>query len=164
MTEIFVPEDFEIPESLVTDQYCLQILEPGVAGLDYDAVMSSKQRLRQVFRKDDKWPADDMSLEFNINDLKQHEAEFHARKAFAYTVLSPRKDRCVGCVYIYPCSLPEYDCEVFLWVRSSEADLDNELYTTVHKWLKAYWPFKNVVFPGREIPWENWKGKFIFEN
>ncbi len=50
MAEIFVPEDFKIPKSLVTDQYRLEILEPNVAEIDYDAVMSSKERLSYINR------------------------------------------------------------------------------------------------------------------
>ena len=41
MAKIFVSEDFKVPKSLVTDLYRLEILEPIVAELDYDAVMSS---------------------------------------------------------------------------------------------------------------------------
>ena len=158
MEGMFVPEGSVVPESLSTDQYRLEMLTPGVAELDYDAVMSSKERLRQVFSEDDDWPADDMTLEFNIGDLERHEAEFHSRQAFAYTVLSPAKDRCVGCVYFYASSLPEYDCEVYLWVRESETDLDGHLYMTIRNWLKTDWPFKKPAFPGRAIPWDQWQG------
>lgn len=157
MDETFVPEDFAVPESLSTDRYRLEVLTPSVAELDYEAVMSSVERLRQVFGQDDDWPADDMTLEFDIGDLEQHEAEFRAREAFAYTVLSPGGDRCVGCVYLYPSSVPGYDCEVFLWVRESEADLDEHLYTAIRSWLKTDWPFENPAFPGREIPWDQWR-------
>ena len=155
---MFVPKDFVVPESLVIDKYRLQILEPSVAELDYDAVMTSREPLRQIFCKDDEWPAENMSLESNINDLKQHEAEFHSREAFAYTVLSLDKKRCVGCVYFYPCSLSEYDCEVYFWVRASEKKLEENLYGSVRGWLKTHWPFEKPVFPGREISWEKWKG------
>jgi len=155
---MFVPKDFIVPASLVTDKYCLQILEPSVAELDYDAVMTSRVQLRQIFCKDDEWPADDMSLESNISDLKQHEVEFHSREAFAYTVLSLDKDRCIGCVYLYPCSLTKYDCEVYLWVRTSEKNLEKNLYLDTFHWLQTHWPFERFAFPGREIPWEQWKG------
>ncbi len=158
MTEIFVAEDVDIPESLVADHYRLEILEPSVAEKDYEAVMSSKERLRHVFSENDEWPADDLSLEDNIRDLKRHEAEFNSRLAFAYTVLSPSKDRCVGCVYIYPSPIPRYDCEVYLWVRTSEVDLDGHLYKNIRSWLKSHWKFKSVAFPGREIPWNKWPG------
>ena len=152
MANIFVPEDFKVPKSLVTDLYRLGILEPKVAEIDYEAVMSSKERLRHIFCENDEWPADNMTLEDNIRDLEQHEEEFHSRKAFAYTVLSLTKERCIGCVYLYPSSISEYDCEAYLWVRTSEVDLDDNLYKNIRNWLKTHWPFKRVAFPGRKIP------------
>jgi hypothetical protein len=158
MKRMFVPEDFAVPESLSTDRYRLEVLRPSVAELDYDAVMSSRERLRQVFAEDDDWPADDMTLEFNIGDLERHEAEFRAREAFAYTVLSPDGESCMGCVYLYPSSVADYDCEVYLWVRESEVDLDGHLYAAVRSWLKTDWPFENPAFPGREIAWDRWEG------
>ena len=158
MAKIFVSEDFKVPKSLVTDLYRLEILEPNVAEIDYDAVMSSKERLRHVFCENDEWPADNMTLEDNMRDLEQHEAEFHSRKAFAYTVLTLSKERCIGCVYFYPSSIPEYDCEAYLWVRTSEVDLDDNLYINIRNWLKTHWQFKRVAFPGRKIPWKKWPG------
>ena len=62
MSKLFVPQEFVVPESLVTDQYCLEVLSPSVVDLDYDAVMSSRTRLRTVFAEQTNWPRDDMSL------------------------------------------------------------------------------------------------------
>ena len=152
-----VSEDFKVPKSFVTDQYRLEVLEPSVAEMDYEAVMSSKERLRQVFSQNDDWPADDLSLQDNIRDLKQHQAEFISRKAFAYTVLALSKDKCIGCVYIYPSPIPMYDCEVYLWVRTSEVGLDDHLYKHIRSWLKSYWKFNRIAFPGRVISWKKWQ-------
>jgi hypothetical protein len=120
MIKNFVPVDFEVPESLLTDHYRLEILKPDVTEMDYDAVMSSKKRLRNVFGENTEWPKDNMSLEDNRNDLQRHEEEFRTRKAFAYTVLTLSKDKRIGCVYIEPTKVSECDCEVYLWVRDSE--------------------------------------------
>ncbi len=49
MQNNFVPQTFNVPESLITEKYRLEILTPAVAETDYDAVMSSKIRLRSVF-------------------------------------------------------------------------------------------------------------------
>jgi len=156
MTKTFVPLDYEVPESLVTDQYRLDILSPKVTEIDYEAVMSSKVRLRTIFGENTDWPKDDMSLEHNTKDLKRHEEEFKSRKAFLYTVLTLTRDRCIGCVYIEPTKVTEFDCEVYLWVRDSEISLDDHLYNTIHNWLESSWPFKKIAFPGREISWSGW--------
>ncbi len=157
MQNSFVPQHFNVPESLITEKYRLEILTPAVAKIDYDAVMSSKTRLRSVFAENTEWPKDSMSLEDNIKDLQLHEEEFKLGKAFAYTVLTLSREKCVGCVYIDPCKAVEFDCEVYLWVRDDCLSLDSDLYSNVRDWLANYWPFKKIAFPGREISWEKWK-------
>ncbi len=98
-----------------------------------------------------------MSLEENRIDLQQHALEFKSRQAFAYTVLTLSKEKCIGCVYIEPSPVSEFDCEVYLWVRESEYALDQVLYTNIRNWLISSWPFKSIAFPGREISWDKWK-------
>ncbi len=157
MKELFVPQEFVVPESLVTDRYRLEMLSPDVTEIDYDAVMTSKVRLRTVFSEQTKWPKNDMSLEENRIDLLRHKGEFKSRQAFAYTVLTPSREKCIGCVYIDPSKASEFDCEVYSWVRDSHIALDNDLHNNIRNWLESSWPFKKIAFPGREIPWDEWK-------
>ena len=156
MTRSFVPATFQVPTALETEAYKLEVLRPEVAQLDYEAVVSSKARLRSVFSEATEWPRDDMTLEKNRADLVRHEREFAAREAFAYTVLSPDRDTCLGCVYVCPSTVADIDSEVYLWVRDDCADLDEHLYSTVKNWLAELWPFERVVFPGRELSWAQW--------
>jgi hypothetical protein len=153
---MFIHDNFHIPDHLVTEQFRFVVLEQSLTKIDYEAVMSSKERLRHVFSKNDDWPTDDMSVDFNRSDLITHENEFNAREAFAYAVFSPSKDCYIGCVYINPTKADDYDCEVYLWVRDSESHLDNELFKSTDKWLKAEWPFKQPAYPGRIITWDDW--------
>ncbi|MDM8555924.1 hypothetical protein QUF75_14420 [Desulfococcaceae bacterium HSG7] len=95
MTKLFVPQEFIVPKSFVTEQYCLEMLSPSVTEIDYDAVMTSKIRLRTVFSEKTEWPKDDMSLEENRRDLQKHALEFKSRQAFAYTVLTLSKEKCI---------------------------------------------------------------------
>lgn len=157
MIKHFVPEEFVVPESFVTDHYRLEMLSPEVTEIDYDAVMTSKIRLRTVFGEKTEWPKDNMSLEENRTDLLRHESEFKSRQAFAYTVLTLSREKCIGCVYIDPSKASDFDCEVYLWIRDSHIALDNDLYNNIHNWLTSRWPFKKIAFPGREIPWKSWK-------
>ncbi len=157
MTKQFVPEEFVVPDSLVTDRYRLEMLSPNVTEIDYDAVMTSKVRLRTVFSEKTEWPKDDMSLEENRSDLIRHETEFKSRQAFAYTVLTLSREKCIGCVYIDPSKISEFDCEVYLWVRESHLSLDDDLYNNIRKWLLSSWPFERIAFPGRKISWDKWK-------
>ena len=157
MSTNFVPTDFNVPTSYIKDKYCLEVLSAKFAELDFDAVSTSKKRLRNVFGECTEWPKDDITLEDNIRDLERHESEFILREAFAYSVLTPKSDYCLGCLYIEPSASEEYDCEVYLWVRESEIELDEILFRDIKEWLELCWPFKKVVFPGREIYWKEWK-------
>ncbi|WP_339672190.1 hypothetical protein [Dasania marina] len=153
---LFVSEDFKIPSHLRTEKFRFEVLDESHAAIDYEAVMSSRSRLRSIFFENDSWPKDDMSMQFNLDELVVHEQEFNARKAFAYAVLSPAKDSYIGCVYINPTKVDGYDCEVYLWVRDTEAHLDADLFKEVEEWLKAAWPFSHRAYPGRTIPWSDW--------
>jgi hypothetical protein len=62
-------------------------------------------------------------------------------------------------LYIDPAHKGDYDAGVTMWVRASEVGngLDSILYKTVKNWISTSWPFKKVAYPGREIPWQEWK-------
>jgi len=154
---LFIPDNFKIPTHLSNEQFHFEVLDPAFCVLDYEAVMSSKERLHHVFSQDDNWPEDDMSFESNRNDLIMHAADFNARKAFAYAVLNLEKDAYIGCVYINPTEQENYDCEVYLWVKDSELLLDKFLFQSVENWLQEEWPFRRRAYPGRTISWEDWK-------
>lgn len=76
---------------------------PEHTPLDYAAVMSSAEHIRQTLQWGN-WLPPDMTEDGNRAALQNHWAEFKNRKAYAYTVLSPDKDSCLGCVYLYPAS------------------------------------------------------------
>ena len=152
----FIDESFVVPPFLATETFHLKVLEDSLAKLDFEAVMSSKQRLKGIFGLVSEWPKCNMSLEENIESLKNHKKEFESREAFAYSVLNHNQTKCLGSVYIDPSQSQEYDCEVYLWVRDDSLSLDIGLYNLVIKWLTNDWPFSKIVFPGRSISWAKW--------
>ena len=155
--KLILTSDFVAPKELACKDFFFTVLEPSLSEIDYEIVMGSKERLRHVFFENDSWPADDMTLIENTNDLVRHNNEFHQKIAFAYSVMSPNKERYIGCIYINPTSNPNYDCEVYLWVSDKALAQDKLLYKYTRGWLKEDWPFKNAAYPGREIPWKDWK-------
>ena len=157
MPNTFIPESFEVPKFFDTEYFHFRVLEDEIAELDFEAVMSSQKRLQGIFGPESEWPKHDMTLEVNIESLKVHKQEFESRDAFAYSVFNDSKGKCLGSVYIDPSQSSNYDCEVYLWVRDDSFTLDNELYQTVLNWLQKEWPLSKVAFPGRSIPWEEWK-------
>jgi hypothetical protein len=154
-----VSEDFAVPLRIEQAGYVLHPLTTKDVEHDYEAVMSSKESLRRIFCEDDDWPADNMTLQDNYHDLEQHQKEFEERYAFTYTMETPDAQRCLGCVYIYPCRRGDYDAQVFYWVRDSAKalGLEQELDAFLRQWLQEVWPFQHPVFPGRDVSWQEWQ-------
>lgn len=152
-----VPLGFDVPQKLETDRIRLRPLTVHDAVKDYDAVMSSEHRLRNVFQPGGHWPSG-LTLQQNIIELGWHQTEFQLRTSFAYTVVDPEETQVLGCVYIYPTSVKDYEVEVSMWVRESEVEqgLDEHLFERVDAWLAQDWPFEKVAFPGRSIEFKTW--------
>ena len=151
MSKAFVPENFQVPEKLETDQFRLRQLTVNDVVKDYDAVISSINHLQGVFGKHSTWPAE-LTLEQDLIDLGRHQKEFQRRTSFAYTVMNLDESQCLGCVYFFPSQNEEVDAEIYLWVRQSEFEkgLDPILFATVRNWMTNVWPFKHVLYPGRQ--------------
>ena len=153
----FVPADFVVPEKLETDEFRLRMLTVNDVVKDYDAVISSTEHCQTIWPGLG-WPAG-LTLEQNLIDLGWHQKEFQIRRSFAYTVVNPSESTVLGCVYIEPTKRVGYDAVVFLWARQSELanGLEDRLYKTVKDWIANAWPFTSVAYPGRGVPWEEWK-------
>jgi len=146
----FVPDSFEVPAFLETDRFRLRMLSTDDVEKDYEAVMESKEMLREIFGGS--WPRDEFPLEENLTDLERHQREFEQREAFTYTVVSLDEARVLGCVYFYPSKDENIDAVAYMWVRQSEFDkgLDPILFNTVKNWLEETWPFERIRYPGRD--------------
>lgn len=150
--KLFIPQDFEVPQSLETDKFRLRPLTALDVDKDYEAVMSSLDHLQGFFGERSKWPSRDLTKEKDLEDLKWHQKEFQERSSFAYTVVSLDEKEVLGCVYIFSSRKEGFEVDIFAWVRKSEFDkgLDPILFETVKDWIKQKWPFKNIRYPGRE--------------
>jgi RimJ/RimL family protein N-acetyltransferase len=149
----FVPAEFVVPATLETAEFRLRMLSVK----DYDAVITSVEHLKTIW-PGSKWPTG-LTLEQNLIDLGWHQKEFQTRRSFAYTVVSPKEDRVLGCVYIEPTYRGGHDAEVYLWARQSElaSGLETRLHAAVKAWISELWPFKAAGFPGRDIAWDTWR-------
>jgi hypothetical protein len=155
----FLPRDFIVPTLLETDRCRLRPLTIHDVVKDYDAVMTSREHLWQMFGDTWGWPSEDLTLEQDLIDLGWHQKEFQLRSSFDYAVMSLDEKRVLGCVYIDPPSKAGYEAEVYYWVRQSELanGLDEHLGQTLKRWLAESWPFKRVAYPGREIGWQEYE-------
>lgn len=149
-SDVFVPDGFQPPMSLIDDRFVLEPLGPQHNEADHAAWTSSIEHIRATpGYPDGDWPPrDGMSLQANLADLRRHAADFVSRKGFTFTVLDPLDDEVIGCVYLYP---PERDGDVVVqsWVRADRAELDEPLADAVAAWLLAEWPWQQPDRCGR---------------
>jgi hypothetical protein len=150
-TEEFLPEDFEPPTSLVTDQFRLEPLGQQHNAADLAAWTSSIEHIRSTpGYPDGRWPPPDgMTPEQNLADLRRHADDFTRRAGFTFTVLDPGDGDVIGCVYVYPTKADDWDVTVQSWVRADRAHLDVPLADAVASWLASDWPWKRLDRCGR---------------
>jgi hypothetical protein len=142
----FVPQDFEPPTRLTTEQFLLEPLGPEHNEVDHEAWSSSIAHIRNTPGFQDRsWPRP-MTLDENRRDLERHANDFVTRAGFTYTVLDPASRAVIGCLYIYPDENGDHDAAVASWVRASHAELDSALRELVLSWLAESWPFQRVAY------------------
>jgi hypothetical protein len=66
-------------------------------------------------------------------------------------------------VYLYPSPHADEDAMGICWARWSADDpdypaTDQQFFSEFQSWVEREWPFTNVVYPGRTVPWEKWLG------
>jgi hypothetical protein len=153
--ELFVPEDFTVPDGLRAGELRLAPLGPQHNESDYAAWTSSIDHIRATAGFSGRnWPHQ-MSLDDNLRDLEQHARDFAGRRGFTYTVLSAGAGEVIGCVYIYPPGgqerrgLGRWHAAVSSWVRADRAALDPALHDAVLAWLERDWPFDSIEYATR---------------
>jgi hypothetical protein len=129
----------------------LRPIREADTGIDYPAVMGSRERLWARYGAAWGWPPADMTYEQDQVDLAHHEAEIAAQETFNYAVLDEDETELYGCVYIDPAdagSPPGTDAVVSWWVvdRAAGTDLDRALADTVPRWLRETWGFESVHY------------------
>lgn len=134
-----------IPEPLETERFVLEPLAPRHAALDFAALMSCRSRLRTELQWGD-WPPPDFTLDLNRQDLGEHYGEFVRREAFAYTVLSVNRGKCLGCVYLERCE--EIDgAQLAFWVIDDALDDEAELVEQMLFWVHQEWAIERLLLP-----------------
>jgi hypothetical protein len=131
-----IPAGFETPRLRVRPLTIHDVVK------DYDAVMSSRRELQGLFPGSD-WPRADLSLEQDLIDLAWHQKEFQIGSSYTYTVVSLDETQVLGCLYLFPPSLPEHEADVLFWVRTDQLarGLKSHLGNALDSWLSAAWGF-----------------------
>ncbi|MBP0448866.1 N-acetyltransferase [Kitasatospora sp. RG8] len=149
MTDL-VPADFAVPRTLTAEGFRLEPLGEQHNASDLAAWSSSIEHIHATPGWTGSWPpAEGMTPEQNLADLRRHAADFERRSGFTYTVLEAPGDAVVGCVYIYPDREDPAVARVSSWVRADRAELDAVLHRTVSAWLAEDWPLGEVRYAAR---------------
>jgi hypothetical protein len=146
-----VAPGFAVPPPPATDRFRLEPLGPQHNAADHAAWTSSIAHIQATpdFAGRSWPPSEGMTLEANLDDLRQHAEDFERRIGFTYTVLSVPEDDVIGCVYIYGSRHEPGITDVRSWVRADHAPLDTELRRVVSDWLAREWPFERVAYEPR---------------
>lgn len=157
----FIAPDFAVPTLIEGPGFKLVPLGPDLVDVDYQAYMSSIDHLQRTFTRSTSWPHPGITAADAMTDMKTEQGRFQRRESFAYGVLTPDGRRERGSLYVYPGSVPGYDAEVRLWVTKADYDagFDAQLHAWAREWIARDWPFRNVAWPGRSIPWAEWDAK-----
>jgi RimJ/RimL family protein N-acetyltransferase len=141
-------KDYQPPTELNTPTVHLEPLGPQHAELDHKAFMSSREHLHRTLHWGD-WPREDTTVEDNRSDLARHGKEFDNREAYAFTVLSTDRKRCLGCVYMKPLNKHPRAVGIAYWVVEDELvnDLDEHLIKSLLEWFEKDWALDMAVFP-----------------
>jgi hypothetical protein len=156
----FYPDDAPVPAGLRAAEFLLRPLGAADNALDYEAVMATQETLR--LRGGGEWPRPGFTPEENLVDLEEHEADFHARRGFTYTIQNPDGTRCLGCLYLYPLDaslrrkgadeeavarIGDHQAVAWFWVLPDgvAGDLDRRLLAALLPWFRHDFAFARVV-------------------
>jgi hypothetical protein len=145
------PNARPVPDRLETPDFTIHRQRPSDNALDFDAVMTSRDLLREW--SDSEWPEDDFTLEQNGQDIAEHIAEHELGSDYGFSVFTPDEARVLGSLYLnevgpllenYPTTpktlarLLEFDVRVEYWLRAGVGrDLEARFVRAVLEWLES---------------------------
>lgn len=158
------PNKLPVPEHLNTPRFVVQRQRPEDNALDYEAVMSSKELLREW--SDSEWPEDNFTLEQNAEDIAGHIEDHQNDLDYGFSIFTPDYSRLLGSLYFNPVEpllehypadvgtlarLRAFDVRVEYWLRQgTSTELEKNLVREVLSWLERKWWFKAPVFGSRK--------------
>lgn len=163
----FRDQGIEPADGLKGDGFVVRPLVPSDVVLDHEAVMSSREFLFH-WEQDPPYPPEDFSVEDNLEDLKQMDAEHRSGTRYTYTVMNEDETQVLGCIYLLPnddrmyrtaevksrdgTDLSSVDATVAFWVRVStwEEGFERVLLEAVLRWLRDDWTLERCVIMTNE--------------
>lgn len=156
MLKVEIPPGIQPPRQFQFLELEFEALQPIHNELDFRAWTSCRGSLKGVFGPRNPWPDDVGSLEQNKKDLEKHWREFEAMEAFTYTILNSEKSFCVGCVYVRPTPIKNFQARVDFWFVEEYRHLSDSFFKGFQLLLNGQWGLDRVVFPGRSMSWQEY--------
>ncbi|ERG94365.1 GNAT family N-acetyltransferase, partial [Haloquadratum walsbyi] len=123
-TPSLIPPNTPVPQQITTDSFIIRPLRITDTEADYAAVIESREQIKNTFGPDHPWPPVGLTLEQNRVDLAWHQKEHQRRDSFTFTIYDPDTETELGCLYIQPTQVAEYNATVYFWT-SVTADRRN---------------------------------------
>ena len=156
----YYPPPLPVPSGLHSARLELRMLSAADVDLDFEAVAASREQLLR--RSGGRWPRLGFSWRDNLADLAGHQIEHLQRRAFTYTVMAPRGDRCLGCLYLRPlgehlsmlgapaeaaAAADARASSATFWLRPDALGLglDRHLLALLRPWFREVWGFSEVL-------------------
>lgn len=156
----YYPHPLPVPSGLHSARLELRMLSAADVDLDFEAVAASREQLLR--RSGGRWPRLGFSWRDNLADLVGHQIEHLQRRAFAYTVMDPAGDRCLGCLYLRPlgehlswlgapaeavAAADTRASSATFWLRPDTLGLglDRHLLALLRPWFREAWGFSEVL-------------------
>lgn len=140
------------PAPPTSPRFVLEPAGPQHAEREHATLTASAEHLRATVFEG--WPPPEFGVEQDRAELARHAAEFEEREAYAYTVLSPDRERSLGAVLLKPVRATRdggHAVQLTYWVAAQEIPrgLDEHLVDSVLAWIDGAWPFDEVLVPLR---------------
>jgi len=138
------PQLTRVPSGFVKGDVVVEPLSITHAVIDLEAVFVSKEQLHKKYPSDSNWPLN-INLHDNIVDLGWHEKEFRDKSSFAFTVTNSARNKCFGCIYIYPNG---GSAAMSYWLRQDGASpiTEAEFEVALHDWIASEWQDARIQF------------------
>ena len=158
----FHTQGIDAPEGFDGTGYVVRPLRADDNELDYAAVMETREFLYH-WEQEPPYPAEDFSLEENLEDLVGMVEAHRDGIRYTYTVMNADETETLGCLYFFPnddrmyrtaevtshdgTDFSSIDLVLGFWVRTStwESGFEATLLEGVLGWLRSAWSVESPV-------------------
>ncbi|MEM9465962.1 MAG: hypothetical protein AAGA90_11345 [Actinomycetota bacterium] len=155
-------QGIDAPDGFAGDGFVVRPLRPSDNPIDHEAVMSTREFLYH-WEQEPPYPAEDFSLEENLEDLEQMATAHDDGIRYTFTVMNADETQALGCLYFFPnddrmfpsavvtshdgTDFGSVDLVMAFWVRASTWDdgFEAVLLEAVLEWIRTDWSVSSPV-------------------